>query len=107
MAFEKGRQKTGGRTKGTPNRADNDLRKFLDNFLTGNKSDVNKAWEKLSPIQKLTVFKDLLRFVLPTMQSVSVQSDLERLDDDQLEYLLMELKAEMRKNLKNNERGKK
>ena len=92
MPFKEGNKLGKGRIPGSRNVVDNELRNFLKSFLMDNKEDLKTAWKKLTPFQQVSAFKDLMRYVLPQMSSVETINDIERLPEDQLDKLIVELK---------------
>ncbi len=97
--YEPGHKQSKGRPKGSPNKATAELRKTVSAFLTHNFTDVQAVYDSAGEREKLTFLTQLLRFALPTLQSVEMQSDLETLSDEQLDYLLTEMKKEMKRNM--------
>jgi len=104
MGFQPGNKYGQGRPKGAPNKATATLRRTVSDFLEHNLADVQKIYDKAGEREKLTFLVQLLKFALPSLQSIEMQSEFEKLDDSQLDYLLEELKKEMLQNMKNNER---
>ena len=94
MAFENGHEKTGGRKAGTPNKATRQIKAMLEDLLTdtGNVERLKTEFGKLKGKNLLKAWSDLLGFVAPKIQSVSVTHDieqeLENLSDDQLQELM-------------------
>ena len=77
MAFEKGRKKTGGRQKGTPNKAPTPVKSIITNILTeySNSGQMKKDFDKLDPKDRMAIAEKLSQYVMPKIQAVSV--DLE------------------------------
>ena len=101
--FQQGNKHGQGRPKGAPNKATAELRKTVSAFLEHNFADVQAVYDDANEQGKINFLVQLLKFALPTLQSVEMQSDLEALTDSQLDYLLTEMKAEMKKNMESNE----
>jgi len=70
MAFKKGRNKTGGRTKGTPNRTTENLRQLLKGFIT--EEAIKNDLAELTPAERLNFISKILPYVLPKMAEVEV-----------------------------------
>ena len=102
MGFEKGHTKQGGRQAGTPNKISEPMRTMVNAFLAEKFEEVTKCWEDAADRDKLSFYVQMLRFGLPQLQSIEMQSELESLPDHQLEYLLNSMKAEMLLNMKSN-----
>lgn len=77
MAFEKGRKKTGGRQKGTPNKAPTPVKSIITNILTeySNSGKMKEDFDKLDPKDRMAIAEKLSQYVMPKIQAVSV--DLE------------------------------
>ena len=84
-------KKTGGRTKGALNKLSTDLKQEITDFLNDNFDEVKKEWQGLEGKEKLNFYKDLLKYSVPQMQSTSLETDLSKLTDEQLEYILNNL----------------
>jgi hypothetical protein len=91
----KGSQKTGGRVKGTPNRVTSDLRTWINDVIDNNRRQIVKDIKRLEPHQRLAIFEKLLGYVIPKMQSVEAQIDLNRLSDEQLDTIIAELSKQI------------
>ena len=85
-------KKTGGRKKSSLNKVPKDLRLSITEFLQNNFDEVVEEWQKLeSPKDKLSFFKDLLKFAVPTLQSTSLQVDFDKMSDEQLDQVVDKL----------------
>lgn len=84
-------KKTGGRKKGALNKLSTDLKKEITDFLNDNFDEVKKEWQSLEGKDKLNFYKDLLKYSVPQMQSTSLETDLSKLTDEQLDYILNNL----------------
>lgn len=83
-----------GRPKGSQNKATADLRDWLTDFVQGQRDQIVSDWQALEPKDRIVMFEKLMKFVLPTLSATTLQSQFDRLPDDQLEYLLTELKQQ-------------
>jgi hypothetical protein len=83
-----------GRPKGIPNKITNDLRQWVGEFIDGQREQIVRDWQALEPKDRIMMFEKLMRFVLPTLQATTLQTDFERLPDDQLDYIINELKQQ-------------
>lgn len=92
MPFEKGNSgNPGGRPKGTGNKLTMQLRETISNFLEKNFESVVKDFESLTPRERLKFYCDLLQYGLPKLQAVQMQTDFEKLSDEQLDFIINEL----------------
>jgi hypothetical protein len=93
MAFKKGESgNKKGRPAGTPNRVTSELREMISDFLQGEFETVKNNFKNLQPKEQAKVYCDLLQYGLPRLSNVSSQFDFENLTDQQLDYLLDQLK---------------
>ena len=81
-----------GRPKGSQNKATADLRQWLTDFVHGQRDQILRDWQSLEPKDRIIMFEKLMRFVLPTLQATTLQTDFERLTDTQLDDIINELK---------------
>ena len=94
MPRPKGQPKIGGRKKGTPNKVSKDLRERIRLFLDEKWPEAVEAWETIDkPGEKLRLYIDLSRFVLPVLQSVSLDATVKK--EDNAEDDLRELGEEL------------
>lgn len=83
-----------GRPKGVPNKVTANLRAGVDAFVRGKWPEVDKIWNRLDDRDKLNFLDRMMRYVLPTLQSTTVDAKTEtsnklsNLDDDQLNTLI-------------------
>lgn len=73
MTRPKGTPKTGGRTKGTPNKVTTTLKEFVTNLINQNRRQMKRDLKSLSPKDRLYILDKLMQYVLPKNQSVSVK----------------------------------
>lgn len=90
---QKARKKTGGRKAGTPNKVTTDLRQWINNFINNNRKQIQQDWQQLEPKDRIVLFERLLKYTLPTLQSTSLDIDIESLNDEQLDYIIERLKS--------------
>jgi hypothetical protein len=83
-----------GRPKGSQNKATSDLRQWLTDFVHGQRDQILRDWQSLEPKDRIIMFEKLMRFVLPTLQATTLQTDFERLTDTQLDDIINELKLQ-------------
>lgn len=87
MGKQKGAPKTGGRQKGTPNKATRELRGLMCEFVEGHFDEVKEKMAELEPAQWLRAYTDFCKFVLPTLQSVQMEGAQTLTIEQQLEEL--------------------
>ena len=95
MGREKGQQKTGGRTAGTPNKVTSDLRGWINELLDSNRQQIAKDIKQLEPHQRVAIFEKMLGYALPKLQSVEAKIDFSRLTDEQLDIVINELTKDL------------
>ena len=69
MKFEKG-NKLGGRTKGSNNKLTQDIRKAFKDLLANNLEAIEEDFKSLEPKDRIKLFLDMSKFVLPTLKQV-------------------------------------
>ena len=83
-----------GRPKGIPNKSTNDLRQWVGEVIDGQREQIVSDWQTLEPKDRIIMFEKLMRFVLPTLQATTLQTDFDRMTDGQLDYIIEELKQQ-------------
>lgn len=86
-------KKTGGRQKGTQNKVTT-MSKMVINELLSNYSEsgkLNEDFELLEPKERITVAEKLMQYVMPKMQSTSVNVSADDESRKTLEETLIEL----------------
>ena len=81
-----------GRKKGVPNKITMDLRQWINNFIDDNREQIQKDWKVLEPKDRIVLFEKLLKYSLPTLQATSLTTDFEKLTDEQLDFIINQLK---------------
>ena len=78
------RQKTGGRTKGTPNKATAELRERFTLLLESNFDTIQSDLNTLEPKERIKTILEISKFVIPTLKSVDhqIETDLQNLKFD-------------------------
>jgi hypothetical protein len=72
--FQKGRIKTGGRTKGTPNKKTSEFAELVKEFGTVEK--MIKLYNRTSKEEiKLAILKEFLKYQYPQRKAVDVKAD--------------------------------
>ena len=94
MPFKKGvTTNPEGRPKGTKNKVTTNLRETIGNFLQANFQKITEDFEGLPPKDRAKLYCDLLQYSLPKLQAVTVETDLERLTEGELDQIIDSLKA--------------
>lgn len=82
------RPKTGGRRPGSKNRFGGDLRTRLKTFLDEYSiQTLESDFYALRPSDRVAMFEKLMRFVLPTLQSVQTKLDVSSMTDDEVNHI--------------------
>lgn len=87
MPFEKGRPKTGGRVKGTPNLTSLTLRENIADLLVKQLPKVVADLDKLEPKDRVNAWIKLLDFALPRLQRSETVLDLTKLSAADIDAL--------------------
>ena len=69
------RVKTGGRTKGTPNKVTSELRDSLKQVIDGELISLSERLEELEPKERVELLIKLLPYIMPKVQTVSHTQD--------------------------------
>ena len=94
MKFKEGQSgNPEGRPKGSQNKLGKDLRERVVNFLSDEFTTVQNDFKTLKPRDRVRLYCDLLQYGLPKLQSVTLEAQLERMTDDQLNDLFKRLRA--------------
>ena len=75
MSRTKGVPKTGGRTKGTPNKVTKDVRQLLSDIVESNISNIENDLKKLSSKERLQIITGLLPYVVPKKTELALEDD--------------------------------
>lgn len=71
-----GRGRLGGRKKGTPNKSSQNLQVWVTKLLTSHTEQLEEDWNNLPPEDRMRTMKDLLNYVIPKKQSLTVQEQV-------------------------------
>jgi hypothetical protein len=66
--------KTGGRTKGTPNRTTTETKELLQKIVSNELDNLQDLLEDLNPKERLDVVIKLLPYILPKQQEIAIES---------------------------------
>ena len=83
MAFQKGKEKTGGRKKGTPNKTTSSIRNRIQKLVDSEYEAVLSDLKELSPKDRVNAFISMLEFVLPKLN----RSEIEDVSFDVQDFL--------------------
>ena len=93
MGLPKGRTNNpAGKPIGSNSKPVGDLRRWVHEFIEGQREQIVKDWQALEPRERIQMFEKLMRFVLPTLQATTLQTDFENYTDAQLDYIIEGLK---------------
>ena len=77
-----------GRPKGAKNKLGGDLREMISEFLKDQFPVIVEDFKKLKPREKAKVYGDLLQYGLPRLQSISLETQLESLTEEQMNEIM-------------------
>lgn len=84
--------KTGGRESGTPNKLTTDMRTALQDILENEIKILPQLLEKMKPEKRAEILSRLLQYVTPKIQNIEIQTEFDRLSDEQLDIIIEKLK---------------
>ncbi|GAB3503674.1 hypothetical protein GCM10027341_33160 [Spirosoma knui] len=93
MPFEKGREKTGGRKAGSPNKATTDIKSRIATLIENQFDTIQADLETLEPKERVTVYLKFLEYVVPKQREQKI--DLSMLNDEQIDELLNKALAKL------------
>jgi len=76
MPFTKGKAKTGGRVKGTPNTANRDLREIVRALVEDNAEQVRQDLAALDPKERVSAWLKLAEFLVPKLQRTEATHEI-------------------------------
>jgi hypothetical protein len=78
--FQKGRQKTGGKKRGSKNRTPSEIKQFVLNFVHHNEKEFQSWFDNLDQSQKMKIMIDLFKITIPasTQLELSTPKDKSR-----------------------------
>ena len=89
------RKKTGGRQKGSLNKVHTPLRQLINDFLVSNWHQIEADFKTIEPKERMLIFEKLLKYSLPSLQAINMDSDstmqLNTLTNEQLELLIKQI----------------
>lgn len=91
MGRAKGTPKTGGRKKGTPNKATATLKEWLISLLDNNRKQVEQDLQALEPKERLHYLFKLIEYAMPKQAAVQAKIDFDSLSDEQLDTVINKL----------------
>ncbi len=68
--------KTGGRMQGVPNHSTTDLKRWVKTLLETNQATFEADLMAIEPKDRLQIMATLLKYSIPTLQSVSIETEL-------------------------------
>lgn len=84
--------KTGGRVQGVPNKLTFDMREALKTILENEIKILPQLLAKMNPEKRADLLSRFLQYVTPKMQNVELQSEFDKMSDEQLDKIIDELK---------------
>jgi len=85
--------KKGSRKNTTTEKINNNLRTRISGFLDANFEEAMDSWKKIAePVQKVRLYNDLIKFTVPSLQSVDLEANVNKLTP--LEDKMRELDVE-------------
>ena len=79
--MDKNGNKTGGRKKGTPNKATKKTRDFINDLLEQNQANIIEALEKVKnkyPVEYVKLWQSMIEFNTPKLSRSEVKADVDK-----------------------------
>jgi hypothetical protein len=73
---EASRQKTGGRTKGTPNVATQEIKTLLQNFIELEMQRIEQTFNAAPPSERLKFLAAIMQFAIPRLKDTEVNASV-------------------------------
>lgn len=86
MPFEKGREKTGGRRAGQPNRSTTDIKSKIADLIDESFDGIKDDLQDLEPKDRVAAYLKFLEYVVPKQREQKI--DLSTLTDEQIDDLI-------------------
>ena len=80
-----------GRPKGTPNKITGETKNWIQQLIDGNRQKLEQDLMNLEPMERWRIVEKLLAYVMPKMQSVEADVNLNKLADEQLEHIINQI----------------
>lgn len=85
MSRTKGTEKTGGRSKGTPNKITGTLKEFISEIIDENRERIREDLDALEPKDRLQVLEKMMQYVIPKQRETDLKNMLS--DHVTIEYV--------------------
>ena len=89
------REKTGGRSKGTPNKTTAETKQLLQKVVSKQIEMLETTLNKLEPVDRVNALSKLLPYILPKQQDIAITNTNEFLSESEREQRIQELKAKL------------
>ena len=99
------KQKTGGRKAGTPNKSSQEVREFMQSFLSEKFENLDEIYNQLEPKDKINAIIKMLPYIVPKQMQMDLTAnhktkptlDYSKLSDEELHFIIaINEKAEIR-----------
>ena len=87
MSFEKGREKTGGRQKGSSNKATSKVRDSFTKLLEDNLEQLKEDFKELEPKDRIKLFLDLSKYVVPQLKQTDLTTKGKEISISPIEWV--------------------
>lgn len=99
MAFEPGNSgNKKGRPKGALNKGTNSIRERLSQLVEAEFATIQSDFQGMKPHQRIRYFIELLPYLTPKMKETSLEAQIERLPDEQLDEIINKLAGNQKPN---------
>lgn len=91
MAFKKGKPKTGGRKKGTPNKTNFALKAKLSNLLESILEELDAKFDELNLYEKMMFATKIMPYILPKQSERMNKIDFTHLSTEEQDAIIADI----------------
>ncbi len=87
----KGKQKTGGRQKGTPNKVSGEIKDWIAGLVWRKQRQMEADLDAIDPKDRLIIMERLISYIVPKQSGVQAKVDIGRLSDEEVDMIVDEI----------------
>lgn len=86
-----------GRPRGKPNKVTTEMKTWIQQLIDGNRKQLEDDLQMLEPKDRWQIIERLMQYTIPKMQSVEAKVELDKLSEEQLNYVVEKMLNETEK----------